>query len=127
ARCESLRAARVSLSADMTWQGQRLQSKLQIAFTRTATGIRLRVDVNGPGREAHAVIDGRRSTVWIPGSQMVMRQEMPRESGGRWDAFANPVVSLLALLSPSAEDHAAIQRTFVPPVRLLSPAPPGGD
>src|SRR5436305_5734256 len=55
-----------------------------------------------------------------------MRQEAPREPGRRWDAFANPVTSLVALLAPNAEDRAAMQRTFLPRVRLLPPERIGG-
>src|SRR5438067_1275148 len=127
ARCASLRSLRASIAGEMTWQGRRLQSKFALAFVRAPAGLRLRLDMNRAGGEAHAVIDGRRSTVWLPGSQMVMRQEMPADSSRRWDAFANPVTSLVALLAPNAEDRAAMQRTFLPRIRLLPPERIGGE
>src|SRR5947207_11405419 len=58
---------------------------------------------------------------------MVMRQEMPPDPGRRWDAFANPATSLIALLAPNAEDRAAMQRTFLPRIRLLPAERIGGE
>jgi tetratricopeptide (TPR) repeat protein len=124
ARCERVRTLSAQLACRVSWQGEAMASTIRLRFAREGAGApdakaRLRLDMKVQGNELVAVVDGDRYTAWFPAERQVVRQRLPELPGRRWDNFANPVSSLLALLAPADEDRAAIERTFLPRLRAL--------
>lgn len=131
-RCRSIRTLTARLSGEATWQGQPLSTRIDLTFARgdTASGTerpRLRLEMKGSAGELTAWVDGPRYACWRTDQRRLSHGQLPESTERRWDAFANPVASFVALLLPTPADRAELEARFLPRLLALPPEPLPGS
>lgn len=134
-RCRAIRSLRAEMEA--TAAGERLEARNSgtLVLSRPADGsaekIRVRIDLKprvkvgqDPPDESEVVLGatGAQTVAWLPRERRVTRGEAPPGTR-RWDGFANPLLSLLALVAPNEADLGSLERTFMLRVRQLPDEP----
>lgn len=85
-------------------------------------GFRLRAQIASQHQRFEIGLNGDRYTLWFPSQNQVTRGELQPSRARRWDAFAHPIPSVLAMLAPGDDDQAALDRWFVQRARALPSA-----